>query len=281
MINEDDPLGIPNYGPWYFEISKEQNLAEEMIKTHEFIGSAILNMNDSEFQGKKTIQFINYGDTQLVYVLTINQSRQYTILVNQPQTKYGVGKAEYDNLCQLHNRNKGVVKPLYYFDDGEKELYVTPYFYQARCIGIDTDKWGIWIPEPNYYFRDFSDKERQIINSSMVAMLVELYDEKRKLGLSECRLDGGDFMLEKGFESLDLTNENILKKMKLIAARKLIQIEFDEYLARIRKELSGEEYDSKHVIVGKEIKDPLSPEEIEKGIQLGIENRKKRDDISL
>ena len=60
-----------------------------------------------------------------------------------------------------------------------------------------------------------------------------------------------------------------------------MHIEFDEYLARIRKELSGEEYDSKHVIVGKEIKDPLSPEEIEKGIQLGIENRKKRDDISL
>ena len=212
-------------------------------------------------------------------MLTVNKSRQYTLLVNQPRTKFGTGKIEYDNLLQLHHNNKGVIKPFGYFEDRERELYGTPYYYQARCIGIDETEWGMWIPEPEYYFKDFTDKERQIINSSMVAKLIELYDDKRKLGLSECRLDGGDFMLEKGFENQELTNENILKSMKLIAARKFIPIEFDEYLERIRKELSGKEENNNCMIIGKALKNPMCAEEIEMGIQLGMENRSKEKEI--
>ena len=249
MINKYDSLGIPNYGSWYFEVSQEQDITKEIIKTHSLIETAISDIKMPEFQGEKTIQFINYGETQLVYVLTINESRQYTLLVNQPRTEFGTGKTEYDNLLKLHNSNQSVIKPLCYFEDGERELYVTPYYYQARCIGIDNDEWGMWIPEPEYYFKDFTDKERQIVNSSMVAMLIELYDDKRKLGLSECRLDGGDFMLEKGFENQELTNKNILKKMKLIAARKLISIEFDKYLDSIRKELLGKEEKNNYRII--------------------------------
>ena len=74
----------------------------------------------------------------------------------------------------------------------------------------------MWVPEPTYHFRKSSTQERSIINSAMVSALVSLYDNQRKLGLSECRLDGGDFMLEKGFESEKLNIENILKRMKLI-----------------------------------------------------------------
>ena len=63
MINENDSLGIPNYGPWYFEVSPQQDVAEEVNKTHSFIIKAISDINIPEFQGKKTIQFINYGKT--------------------------------------------------------------------------------------------------------------------------------------------------------------------------------------------------------------------------
>ena len=276
-----DSLGIPNYGLWYFEVLPEQDLVEEFIETYSFIKTAISSIKIPEFQGKKTIQFINYGETQLVYVCTVNNNRQYTLLVNQPRTRFGTGKMEYDNLLQLHNNNQGVIKPLCYFGDKKRELYVTPYYYQARCIGIDEDEWGMWIPEPEYYFKDFTDGERQIINSSMVAMLIELYDDKRKLGLSECRLDGGDFMLEKGFENQELTNENILRRMKLIAARKLISIEFNEYIERIRKELSGKEENNSYMIIGKTLKNPMYIEEIERGIQLGLENKKKKREIYI
>ena len=62
----------------------------------------------------------------------------------------------------------------------------------------------------------------------MVALLVKMYDEKTKSGLSECRLDGGDFMLEKGFEDENLSFDNILKRMKLIAARNLVQMNLDK-----------------------------------------------------
>ena len=280
MININDSLGIPNYGPEYFEVSQEQDIIQEVIKTHDFILTTVSDIKIPEFEGEKTLQFINYGKTQLVYVLTINKNRQYTLLVNQPKTKFGTGKKEYDNLLQLHNKNKGVIKPLCYCEDGEKELYVTPYYYQARCIGIDEDEWGMWIPEPEYHFKNFTEMERQIINSSMVGMLIELYDDKRKLGLSECRLDGGDFMLEKGFENLELTNEKILKKMKLIAARNRIPIKFNDYIERIRKELSGKE-DDNYIILGKRLKNPMSTKEIERGIQIGIENKNRENEICI
>lgn len=282
MLKEGESLGIPNYGSWYFEIAPNQNKSEEVLKTHAFISSIIKSDKIAEFKGQKSVKFINYGRTQLVYVLTVNNSRQYTLLVNQPATEFGTGKREFENLRLLNkNNNKNVIKPLWYFSNGEKELYVTPYNYQARCVGIETKDWGMWVPEPQYNFKKFTDEERKIINSGMVAMLIELYDEKNGLGLSGCRLDGGDFMLEKGFENHKLTNENIHKKMKLIAARKLISIKFDEYIERIRKELSDKEENNNYMIIGKKLKNPMYAEEIERGIQIGIENRNKGNEICI
>lgn len=277
MLKEGESLGIPNYGPWYFEIAPNQNKSEEVLKTHAFINSTIESDRIAEFQGQKSVKFINYGRTQLVYVLTVNNSRQYTLLVNQPATEFGTGKQEFENLSLLHkNNNKNVIEPLWYFSNGEKELYVTPYNYQARCIGIETKDWGMWVPEPQYNFKEFTDKERKIVNSSMVAMLIELYDEKNGLALSGCRLDGGDFMLEKDSESEQISYENIFKRIKLIAARKLIPIEFDKYLDRIRLELSGKENKEPNIVVGKKIKNPLLDEEIEEGIKLGLQYKKEQ-----
>ena len=96
------------------------------------------------------------------------------------------------------------------------------------------------------------------------------------MGLSEVRLDGGDFMLEKGFENYDINFENILKRMKLIAARKLETMDLDEYISRIRMELSGKVADSQEIkVIGKMLRRPLGLDEIEEGINLGIVLRKK------
>lgn len=227
------------------------------------------------------MQFINYGSTQLVYVLTIDENRQYTFLVNQPATQFGTGKREFENLRILSKDNRDtVITPLYYFTDQNsmnRELYVTPYYYQSRCIGVEDKEWGMWIPEPEYLFYDFKSQDRKIINASMVALLIKLYDAKGKRGLSEIRLDGGDFMLEKGFEDEDINFENILKKMKLIAARKLVPMELDEYISRIKQELSGKVTDNQEMkIIGKKLRRPLELDEIEDGIKLGINLREKQ-----
>lgn len=239
-----------------------------------------------EFQGKqKRLQFINYGSTQLVYVLTINESRQYTFLVNQPSAPSGVGKREFENLKNLSKSNKdNVITPLYYFadkNDSSRELYITPYYYQARCIGVEDKEWGIWVPEPEYLFYDFKSQDRKVINASMVALLIKLYDEKTKKGLSGVRLDGRDFMLEKGFEDYDLNSQNVLKRMKLIAARSLVQMKLDEYINRIRQELSGQVMDNQQMkVIGKALRKPLALDEIEDGIKLGIDLREKHREES-
>ncbi len=280
MIKKEDSLGIPNYGMHYLKMPLERNsiedTLEEFLGIHNFINQVASSNTVPEFQGKqKRLQFINYGSTQLVYVLTVDENRQYTLLVNQPATHFGTGKIEFENLRILSKNNRdNVVAPLYYFTDknsANRELYVTPYYYQSRCIGVEDKEWGMWIPEPEYLFYDFKPQDKKVINASMVALLVKLYDDKGKRGLSEVRLDGGDFMLEKGFEDYDMNFENILKRMKLIAARKLEPMELDEYISRIIQELSGKVSDNQEMkIIGKKLRSPLGLDEIEDGIKLGI-----------
>lgn len=290
MIKKEDSLGIPNYGMHYLDMPGGKNNIEdtlsEYLAIHNFINQVASSNTVPEFQGKqKRLQFINYGSTQLVYVLTINESRQYTFLVNQPSAPSGVGKGEFENLKMLSRSNKdNVITPLYYFadkNDSSRELYITPYYYQARCIGVEDKEWGIWVPEPEYLFYDFKSQDRKVINASMVALLIKLYDEKTKKGLSGVRLDGGDFMLEKGFEDYDLNFQNVLKRMKLIAARSLVQMKLDEYINSIRQELSGQVMDNQQMkVIGKALRKPLALDEIEDGIKLGIDLREKHREES-
>lgn len=267
-----DSLGIPNYGPWYLETRENQDSSLEMFKINNFI-KKIMRVGIPEFANKtKTVQFINYGSTQVVFVVTINEEERYTFVINQPAIPFGTGKKEYDNLKLLYEKNKDVViEPLWYFHDNDREAYVTPYHYKARCIGIDEDKWGMWVPEPSYHFVEYTDEERSLINPSMVANIVRLYDEETECGLSKITLDGGDFMLEYGFEELELNYDNILNNMKLIAARELIEMDFADYIDRLRLELSGNlEENKKMYILSKKLASPMTMEEIETGIELGL-----------
>lgn len=290
MEKNEEPLGIPSSGYEYMNLLPEQMSFErrldEFHRIREFLRKIANSNTVREFQGKgKNVQFINYGDTQLVYVLTVGE-RKYTMLLGQPATKFGVVKQEYENLRLLgKNNKKNVVVPMHYFKDEENkhELYITPYLYQARCIGVEDRNWGAWIPEPEYNFKEFSQEERSIINSSMIALLVNFFDTKNNLGIGACRLGGGDFILEKGYENEKITYENILKRMKLIAARELIPISFDEYLKRLKEEFSirtyyrSEEERDKSILINHKSRIPMSLEEIENGIKIGYKLREEQN----
>ena len=271
MFDIKDSLGIPNFGPWYINVLPEQDTLEEITEIFNFIKSVVYDKKILEFNsGNIDIQFINYGRTQLVFVVTVDNNKQYTLLVNQPATKYGVGKNEFDNLNMLNKIDAQlVIKPLYYFENENQELYITPYYHQARCIGVDTNEWGMWIPEPEYHFDMFNEKNRRIINSTMIAILIRLYDEKNNKGISKCRLDGGDFMLLKGFENNELSYDNITNYIKLIAARELLHISLDDYINRIRLELASK-YTDNLIVVGKKLRKPFTEDEIESGVEMGL-----------
>jgi len=275
-----ESLGIENYGEWYIRHLPEQNEKEEFKKVNDFISEFISKTDMEELKGKKHIKFINYGDTQLVFVVTINEEKQYALLLNQPKTEVGQGLEEYNNLINLNKNHPDIViRPLKYYvnpANPQQELYITPYYFKARCVGVNEKDWGIWIPEPEYHFKDFNQTERKIINKCMIALVVKLYDEKNKRGISKWRFDGGDFMLLKGFEKEEINKENILKKLLMISARKLITIEFNEYIDKMKIELkNGLKEEDKKIIIGKNLRCPFSEEEIEEGIKFGMILREK------
>ena len=284
----DEKLGIPSSGIEYMRVPQNKEGWKERINEFFEIKDFLLQVVNSnelqEFQGKnKKIQFINYGDTQLVYVLTVGE-RKYTLLVGQPAVEFGTVKREYENLRTLgRNNNENIVVPIHYFKDkkSERELYVTPYLYQARCIGVEDKNWGIWVPEPEYHFQEFSPENKGVINSSMIAILIKYFDDKRNLGIGNCRLSGGDFILEKDFEDEKITYENIMKKMKLIAARELLPMTLEEYINRIKEEFfrityyKNEEEKDKTILINQKGRASMTIEEINAGIELGCELRKR------
>ena len=84
----------------------------------------------------------------------------------------------------------------------------------------------MWIPEPKYRFYNFKPQDKKVINASMVALLIKLYDCKEKRGLTEVRLDGGDFMIEKGFENYDINFENVFYMLLKIYINAKVNYEF-------------------------------------------------------
>jgi len=278
-------LGIPSNGFEYQKLSYNQNPIEEYIKTNEFLRKVFLqdlkNIAPHLYDGEISLQFINYGDTQLVYVFeTSNQL--YTVLVGQPSVEKGVVKQEYDNLLKLHSKNKElVIKPEYYFSDQERELYITPYLLQARCIASQNGGWGIYIPEPYYHFEYFTKEEQFYVNSSIIANLVKLYDEEEEKGVAACKIGGGDFILERKWSQEPKSLDNTLSKMKLIAAREMISTSLDNYLDLIRKEFSlrtyyrTQEERDLSILINHKARIPMQEEEIENGIQLGLRLRYK------
>ncbi len=229
-----------------------------------------------------TLDFINWGNVQLVYRVTIAQpgtTLDLVALINQPQIPLGLIREEFDNLQRLAGINpRFVVTPDAYFTDRKHELYVAPYIEMAQCIFSDPGRpWGVFNPSPEYHFEIFSEDMRFAVTSTMIALLVAYYDMERERGLAQTHLSGDDFMLTQDFRQNDPAT--VLPNMRLIAARGWVELSLEDYLATLRREFRiGTHYRDPAVVLGG-IKVnhksglPLTEDEIEAGIELGLSLR--------
>lgn len=244
-----DNISIGYIEPDYIEVNEEQDINTEYKKIKAFLNRYVerYSKNNKVPIEDLTIEFINYGKTELVYVLSEKTGKRTTLLVKQPAVQLGKIKQEAQNLITLEKRSKNIVAPIDYFQLEDQELFVTPYINQARCIASYRD-WGMYIPEP-YYRYDFTNKE----------------------GISSCKLGGGDFMLPKGWEEYEPTIENTLNELYLIAAREKVKCSFDEYISIIRDEFSRATIDEnqENLIINLRGRVPMQIEDIESGIELG------------
>ena len=276
---EKEQLGIPDTDYSYHILKDNQSRNNEVITTRNFL-SSLSSKIPSIVTPTSTIEFINYGDTELVYVIKTDDNIN-TLLVGQPATILGTVKIEYDNLRHLATNNPSIiVSPTTYISNGKREAYITPYVKQARCIATYDGTYGAYIPEPYYRYEPYNDFDQYLVSKAIVANLIRLYDYDNKLALAECKIGGGDFILEKEYDIEPHTEENILKRMKLIAARKLINIELKDYIGLLRKELSKRTYyrslseRDNSILVNIKNRVPMSQEAIEDGISLGLSLRK-------
>ena len=87
--------------------------------------------------------------------------------------------------------------------------------------------------------------------------------------------------LEKGFENEEITYSNIIKRLKLIAARELLPISLEEYVDRLKMEFSkrtyyrSEDERDKNILINHKTRSPMTIEEIDRGIELGYKLRQK------
>lgn len=252
----------PNQETWA-EYAKIKNAIDEYIKLY----AKKHNKQPQDYN----LQFINYGRTELVYVLSDETSGdKITILAKQPVVEFGKVKQEAKNLIELNKVDKNVIAPIDYFASNEQELYVTPYINQARCIGSQ-DNWGMYVPEPRYRFVPFSKMQEKLVNMCMIAKLVSYYDEKNQEGISACKLGGGDFMLPKGWENKTSNVEETLNSLMIIAVREKIKCPLDEYLDIIRKEFSIKTIDlpQDRLKINHRGRVAMEKSDIERGIRLG------------
>ena len=273
MEKSKQNMGIGMLCSAYVFVREGQNLWQEYAKIEKFVRGYARKFAESK--GKTLsdfdLEFINYGRTQLVYVLTDKTTdEKVTILAKQPVVEYGKVKQEAQNLIDLKQVDNKVVAPIDYYTDNEQELYVTPYISQARCVASDR-KWGMYVPEPFYRFDNFTPEQEQIVTTCMIAKLVSLYNFNKGQGIGYCKLGGGDFMLPKGWEKQTPTTKNTLNCLHLIAARGMLHCSFDEYLKIIRDEFSrstiNENQNELKINVRGRV--PINPEDIENGIEIG------------
>lgn len=270
FANKNISIGFIN--PAYIEINEIQDKDDEYKKIKKFLNKYLQQYSERKAIPIEdlSIEFINYGKTELVYVLSEKSGKRVTLLVKQPAVQLGKVNQEARNLLALKKKDENVVAPIDYFQLGDQELYVTPYINQARCIA-SYGSWGMYIPEPYYRFESFTAEQEKIVNSCMIAKLVSLYDFDKREGISSCKLGGGDFMLPKGWETQKTTIEDTLKKIYLIAAREKVKCSFEEYLSIIRDEFSRATIteNPKGLIINLRGRVPMQIEDIESGIKLG------------
>lgn len=242
--------------------------------------SDLINKDIKKTQGFISLNFINYGDMQLVYLATLSDSKKVAVSINQPHTPLGYVKKEFYNLERLVEIDKRfVVKPIKYFSmaDLGHELYISEYFPDAMCVAHNNVKGnphGMYNPLPSYHFENFSKNISSVINFNIIALLVNYYDAKRGRGLAKTQISGNDFILTRDFRKDDI--RTIPHSLKLIAARGFVNASLKEYCNMLRHEfLIGTNRNDADVVSGKikinhKSKVPMTEKEIDIGIALGL-----------
>lgn len=227
-------------------------------------------MTKNHYPAGVNLNLINFGSTELVYLLSSESEPSVTLLVKQPSVQFGKVKQEADYLLELKKIDNNVIAPIDYYSYENQELYVTPYIDKARCIGCQHE-WGIYIPEQCNRFVPFTNEQVSIVNSCMIAKLVSYYNFETLEGISSCNLGGGDFMLSEGWEIQTPTIENTLNYLYFIAAREKVKCSFDVYLKTIINEFSkktiGENQESLKINLNRRVS--MKVKDVEKGIELG------------
>lgn len=227
------------------------------------------------------LSFMNYGNTELVYLASLANGLKFATLINQPHTPLGVVREEFDNLTQLVEiDSRFIVKPFAHFRLTEKdhEVYVSEYIENAMCVAIHRGH-GVYDPLPYYHFESFSPALSKSVNSSMIALFVNYFDIKRKKGIAKTQICGNDFILTREFREDE--PKTVLPNIKIISARGLIDVQFEEYLDILRSEFLIEtertdpEVISGEVRVNHHSRRAMTSEEIEEGIRAGLELREQ------
>lgn len=279
VITENSNISIGHLDTDYIEINEIQDKNDELKKIERFLNKYVekytekLNIDKSKIE----VEFINYGKTELVYVLNLPNNDKITLLVKQPVVKFGKVKQEAIYLSELKNKDNMVIAPIDYFEYGDYELYATPYINQARCIA-SLNSWGMYVPEPYYRFVPFNEEQEKVVITCMISKLVSLYDFDNNEGICECKLGGGDFMLPKGWELESPTIENTLSNLYLIAAREKINCSFEDYLDIIKEEFSKSTINENqnNLFINKRARVSMRLEDIEAGIELGKKSIKTK-----
>jgi hypothetical protein len=265
-------LGIPDSGYCYQRLRPDQNPHREFGITSQFIRDT-LTPSFFNVTVPVVVDFINYGDTPLVYVARAGEVT-YCVLVSQPCLSFGLVRREFDNLIRLASPDPvHVVAPTRYTAGAERELFVAPYYYQARCIATQHSVgWGLYVPEPAYHFQPFQSGTADVVCACMIALLIRLHDGR--VGIAAAKLGGGDFIIEKEWDGLEPNVDNTLRCMKLIAARDTLEIGRKKYVEILRKEFvkrtyyEDEDDRDKSVLVNWKARVPMSDPAIEMGIQI-------------
>lgn len=278
---KDDPIyqsmqkkiGIGAIHEMYIETNDIQEKDYEYRKIMKFLAKYVQAYAEKRAlkQEDLKLEFINYGKTELVYVLTEPSGKRITLLTKQPAVAFGKVKQEAIYLKELKKKDDMVVAPIDYFCYGDQELYVTPYINQARCIASD-GCWGMYIPEPHYRFEGFTPQQEKVVLISMIAKLVSFYDLQKNQGIAACKLGGGDFMLPKGWEKKEnISLKDTLNSLYFIACREKIDCSFAEYLDIIRDEFSRATIreNQNSLKLNHRGRVPMRREYIEQGIALG------------
>ena len=115
----------------------------------------------------------------------------------------------------------------------------------------------------------------------MIANLVRLYDDEKGRGIGACKIGGGDFILDKTWDTSDKSIDSTLSSMKLIAAREMVPMTLSDYEQQLLIEFSERTYYKRledrnpNILINHKNRIPMTYGEIGNGIELGRQLRKK------